>query len=54
MISKILLQIYFYTTSQISENLLSMDDSSDGRAVALYPADLGSNPRSGSYENQYL
>ena len=22
-----------------------MDDSSDGRAVALYPADPGSNPR---------
>ena len=25
-----------------------MDDSSNGRAVALYPADPGSNPRSGS------
>ena len=27
---------------------MSMDDSSNGRAVALYPADPGSNPRSGS------
>ena len=27
---------------------LSMGDSSNGRAVALYPADPGSNPRSGS------
>ena len=25
-----------------------MDDSSNGRAVALYPANPGSNPRSGS------
>ena len=30
------------------KTILSMDDSSNGRAVALYPADLGSNPRSGS------
>ena len=30
------------------ERTLSMDDSSNGRAVALYPADPGSNPRSGS------
>ena len=26
----------------------SMNDSSNGRGVALYPADPGSNPRSGS------
>ena len=25
-----------------------MDDSSNGRAIALYPADPGSNPCSGS------
>ena len=29
----------------------SMDDSSSGRAVALYPADPGSNPRSGAGNN---
>jgi hypothetical protein len=29
-------------------NFLSMDDSSNGREVALYPADPGSNPHSGS------
>ena len=39
--------------SCVPENIISclttlMDDSSNGRAVALYPADPGSNPRSGS------
>ena len=36
-----------YTIYTLKE-WLSMDDSSNGRAVALYPADPGSNPRSGS------
>ena len=30
--------------------LKSMDDSSNGRAVALYPADPGSNPAPAPYE----
>ena len=31
-----------------------MDDSSNGRAVALYPADPGSNPRSGSIWDHFV
>ena len=33
---------------------MSMDDSSNGRAVALYPADLGSNPHSGSVCDHFV
>ena len=33
---------------------MSMDDSSNGRAVALYPADPGSNPRSGSVLDHFV
>ena len=32
----------------------SMDDSSNGRAVALYPADPGSNPCSGSVWDHFV
>ena len=31
-----------------------MDDSSNGRAVALYPGDLGSNPRSDSVWDHFV
>ena len=31
-----------------------MDDSSNGRAVALYPVDPGSNPRSGSVLDHFV
>ena len=45
-------RIYLIIIKQIKVILLvsgeSMDDSSNGRAVALYPADPGSNPRFGS------
>ena len=40
--------IFLKQTPYIKYNVLSMDDSSNGRAVALYPADPGSNPRFGS------
>jgi hypothetical protein len=36
------------TWRKIDLNNTAMDDSSNGRAVALYPADQGSNSRSGS------
>ena len=31
-----------------------MDDSSNGRVVALYPVDPGSNPRSGSVWDHFV
>ena len=37
-----------YVVDTVKLFVLSMDDSSNGRAVALYPDDPGSNPRSGS------
>ena len=33
---------------EVTNHIRSMGDSSNGSAVALHPADPGSNPRSGS------